>query len=158
MKGFLRKGLLFSLLLIGVAVCTVSATGFTLPSPLDDSGGLLYVAAAGVAIPAFDISKLKVVSAEKFAELQAKYRRLYVIDVVIDEHESYQFICRRPSRDVIIAIGETNDSVKRNEMIIKNLVVAGNEDNALDDGVVFGAFMAQTVGILNDAQHFLSKA
>lgn len=158
MKGFFEKGFMLALLLLSVAVCTASAAGFTEVFSLKDSGGIVALASAGVAIPSFDMSQLKAVSHEAFADLQAKYRRLYVVDVVIDEHESYQFILRRPSRDVIMLFSETTGAIKRGDIIIKNLVVAGNENNALDDGVVFNAFMAQAAGVLNDAQHFLYKA
>lgn len=160
MKNFLGRFLTVLLLFVGAMVCVANATGLTDLS-FADTGGQYTIAStamAGIVIPAFDISRLKAVSREAFAELQAKYKHLYVIDVVVDKGEAYQFILRRPTRDIIMALGDTNDATKRSDMIIKNLVVAGNEDNVLDDGVVFSAFMSRSAEILNDAQHFLFKA
>lgn len=160
MKNFLGRFLTVLLLFVGAMVCVANATGLTDLS-FADTGGQYTIAStamAGIVIPAFDISRLKAVSREAFAELQAKYKHLYVIDVVVDKGEAYQFILRRPTRDIIMALGDTNDATKRSDMIIKNLVVAGNEDNVLDDGVVFSAFMSRFAEILNDAQHFLFKA
>nr|DAY25449.1 MAG TPA: hypothetical protein [Caudoviricetes sp.] len=160
MKKFLGRFLTVLLLFVGAMVCVANATGLTDLSFADTGGQYTIVstAMAGIAIPAFDIGRLKAVSREAFAELQAKYKHLYVIDVVVDKGEAYQFILRRPTRDIIMALGDTNDATKRSDMIIKNLVVAGNEDNVLDDGVVFSAFMSRSAEILNDAQHFLFKA
>lgn len=160
MKNFWGRFLTVLLLFVGAMVCVANATGLTDLSFADTGGQhtIVSTAMAGIAIPAFDIGRLKAVSREAFAELQAKYKHLYVIDVVVDKGEAYQFILRRPTRDIIMALGDTNDATKRSDMIIKNLVVAGNEDNVLDDGVVFSAFMSRSAEILNDAQHFLSKA
>lgn len=160
MKKFLGRFLTVLLLFVGAMVCVANATGLTDLSFADMGGQntIVSTAMAGIAIPAFDIGRLKAVSREAFAELQAKYKHLYVIDVVVDKGEAYQFILRRPTRDIIMALGDTNDATKRSDMIIKNLVVAGNEDNVLDDGVVFSAFMSRSAEILNDAQHFLFKA
>ena len=121
--------------------------------------GSPVMAMAGLAIPACDLKDLKCVTQEAFSGLQVKFGKLYVIDVKIGEDESYQFLLRRPTRQHLEIIQSyKGDVTKVNDFTIKNLVVAGNEQNALDDGIVFTQFNAEAGKILRQAEAFLSKA
>jgi len=117
------------------------------------------MAFAAVVIPAYNLKNLKCVTADVFNELQAKHKKLYVIDVVIDKTESYQFLMRRPTRHHLeILAGYGGDFTKISDFVIKNLVVAGNNNNELDDGVVYSAFNIQAQKAIGEGESFLSKA
>lgn len=136
------------------SIDTTSLQNGTFMSSLDPIMCIAPIAA----IEAFNIKDLKVMSPDRFEELQVKYGKLYVLDVVIDESESYQFILRRPDRKTLEAIeANKNDTAKVNDMIIKNLLVSENE-KALDDGIVYAQFMAQSAKIIRQGSAFLSKA
>jgi hypothetical protein len=121
--------------------------------------GSPVLAMTALAVPVYDLGNLKCVTKEAFAGLQAKFGKLYVIDVHIDADESYQFLLRRPARQHLEIIESyRGDVTKTNDFIIKNLVVAGNEGNALDDGVVFAQFNAETAKIVQQGRGFLGKA
>jgi hypothetical protein len=121
--------------------------------------GSPVLATAALAIPGYDMSKLCATTQTVFKDLQAKFGKLYVIDVSIDTDEYYQFLLRRPTRQHLEIIESyKGDVTKINDFIIKNLVVAGNETNALDDGVVFAQLNAQAAKIIQQGQAFLGKA
>lgn len=103
-----------------------------------------------------EITKLKIPEAE-FRELKAKYGKLYVVDIQVDEDEAYQFIVRRPTRVLIEAVADTKDITKTNDMIIKGMVVGGDRD-ALEDGLVYSALMSKLGEVMQSASGFLSKA
>lgn len=142
-------------------VCANPAVGIP-PAPdisFSDIAGGVSIAIAAVAIPAYDIENLKCVTQEQYSALVAKFGKLYVIDVSIDKDETYQFILRRPTRQLLELIAASKGDVsKANDIIIKNLVVAGNENNLLDDGLVYSRFATQIERILSEGQAFLSKA
>jgi len=109
-------------------------------------------------IPNCDLQKLKCVTLQDLTELYAKHKKLYVIDVVIDNDESYQFLMRRPTRNHLeILRGYGNDITEINNFVIKNLVLAGDSNNELDDGVVFTSFNQHAEKIIMEGESFLSK-
>lgn len=121
--------------------------------------GTPVLAAGALAIPAYQLENLKCVTQPIFKDLQAKFGKLYVIDVSIDADENYQFLLRRPTRQHLEIIESyKGDVTKINDFIIKNLVVAGNETNALDDGVIFAQLNTQAAQIIQQGQAFLGKA
>jgi len=165
----MKRGILSKIMLcLGLAVCicslgSVCAESVMCFSPPDWETvvemGTPALAMAAVAIPAYNLDNLKCVTLDAFGALQAKFGKLYVIDVNIGEDESYQFLLRRPTRQHLeIMQSYKGDVTKINDFTIKNLVVAGNEGNALDDGVVFTQFNAETVKIIRQAEAFLAKA
>lgn len=105
----------------------------------------------------YDLSKLKIQEAE-LIKLKGRYKKLYVLDVIIDPTEAYQFIVARPSRDLIKAFKENiSDSDKLNDLIEKNMIVGGDLD-ALEDGVVYGKVMKELGKVVNQGHAFLGKA
>jgi len=135
-------------------VDTTSLQNGTFMSNLDPLLCIAPIAAIGT----FNIENLKVITQDRFEELQAKFGKLYILDVVIDETESYQFILRRPDRATLEAIeANRTDTAKVNDMIIKNLLVSDNAQ-ALDDGIVYAQFMNQSAKIIRQGSAFLSKA
>jgi hypothetical protein len=165
MKNSILKKMMFCLVVaIGIlSLGSVSAEpllmfGDTGLSTIVECGGAT-LAMAAVAIPAYDLNNLTCLTREQFEGLRTKYGRLYIIDVVIDEDEKYQFVVRRLSRDVQNQIEKyANDPNKVSDLVIKNLVVAGNENNALDDGVVFKQFSQAIIPIISAGQSFFGKA
>lgn len=121
-------------------------------------GAVAAFAAAGAVtgIAQADLAKLKMPEAQ-FRELKAKFGKLYIIDVALDDDESYQFVVRRPTRMLMEAVSDTKDIAKMNEMIVKNMVVGGDLE-ALDDGLVYAELMNKLGGIMKSASGFLSKA
>lgn len=121
-------------------------------------GAVLAVAPiAAVAVGKFNVDNLKIPQAE-FDKLKAKYGRLYVIDINIDEDESYQFIVIRPTRQLLSALAKYKDDIdKANDMIIKNMVVGGDMEG-LDDGIVYASLMKDIARIIDQGKSFLSKA
>jgi hypothetical protein len=115
-------------------------------------------AAAAVAIPVYNFENLTAVTQAEFSTLQAKFGKLYVLDIQIDEYEGYQFVVRRPTRQHLELIeANKNNTGKVNDIIIKNLVVSGNE-SLLEDGIVYARFMVETAKIIKQGNSFLSKA
>lgn len=151
--------LIFGLLLL---FCSLSIHAMVIDDAnknFEDLSAVLAVApvAAVGAVSAFNPEKLKI-SREDFEQLKARYRKLYVIDINIDDDEHYQYIVIRPSRDLLSAIASYKDDMdKANELIIKNMVVAGDTD-ALEDGVVYAKLMENVANIISQGTSFLSKA
>ncbi|MDR0872987.1 MAG: hypothetical protein LBN27_05905 [Prevotellaceae bacterium] len=165
MKRSNFKKLLFCLMAIFVCsigtVCATPAVGIPAAPDISfsDIAGGVTMAMAAVAIPAYKLENLKCVTQDVFKDLQAKFGKLYVLDITLDADESYQFLVRRPTRQHLELIeANKKDVTKANDVIIKNLVVAGNENNVLDDGIVFAQFNAQIAKIVGQGQSFLSKA
>lgn len=141
---------MFTLLLGGIALAT--ATSY----PSADVGVLVASIPIAV-IGSFNVENLKI-PIELFKELQARYKKLYVIDILIDKDETYQFIVCRPKRDLLSALAKYKDNIdKANELIIKNMVVGGDIE-ALDDGIVYARLMKDIAKIIEQGQSFLSKA
>jgi len=164
MKRSLFSKIFFCLL--AISICAIgSACAETAILP-DSPGwyqaieiGTPVLAMSAVAIPAYKLENLKCVTQEAFQGLQAKFGKLYVIDVSVDADESYQFLLRRPTRQHLEIIESYNgDATKINDFIIKNLVVAGNEANQLDDGIVYTNFNVEAAKIVQQGQAFLGKA
>lgn len=102
--------------------------------------------------------KLWAITQDEFNDLEAKYKRLYIIDITFDEKERYQFISRRPTKDVIEAVGTNKENpFKVADLMIKNMVVAGDTD-ALDDGVVYSRLLECLTGIVKDGKKLFTKA
>jgi len=157
------------LCLLAVSVCVIGsvfAENVAVFVPPDLSKvieiGTPVLAMGTLVIPAYQLDNLKCVTQEVYQGLHAKYGKLYVIDVNIDEDESYQFLLRRPTRQHLEIIGnyeKKGDYTKVNEFTVKNLVVAGNENDILEnDGVVFGQFNIAASKIVKQGQSFLGKA
>jgi hypothetical protein len=166
MKSRFFKRLFFCLLAISVCVIGSASvelqnlTAFEPPGWSEMIDVYAPVLAMGaLVIPAYDMEKLTCVKKEVFESLQAKFGRLYVIDVSVDESENYQFLLRRPTRQHLEIIESyKGDVTKTNDFMIKNLVVAGNENNQLDDGVVYAQLMGEAAKIIQQGQSFLGKA
>jgi hypothetical protein len=164
-KNFRKTILLIAVLLVcamSILSAEPSIYGYSPPDlsqNLEFSTPSIAFAAAVVAIPAFDFKNLKSVTEAEFSALQAKFGKLYIVDISIDKNETYQFIVRRPTRQHLeIIAGYGSDTTKINDFTIKNLVVAGNEKNALDDGLVYSAFNSEIAKIIGESSSFLSKA
>lgn len=150
------KSLKFLVMALFVALMCVGFDVYADAGSVD--GAVVSMAAAGVVtgIASADLSKLKMPEAQ-FQELKAKFGKLYVIDVKLDDDESYQFVVKRPTRTLIEAVSDTKDITKMNDMVIKNMVVGGDVD-ALDDGLVYAELMKRLGVIMKSASGFLSKA
>jgi hypothetical protein len=155
MKNSVFKKFLFgAIFVLGVCVMCVSAVD----SDISAAGKYCIPAMAAVAIPVCNLENLKAVTQAEFSALQAKYGKLYVIDVLIDDDETYQFILRRPTRQHMEMMESyKNDTGKINDLVIKNLVIAGDME-ALDDGIVYARLMAETGKIVTQASAFLYRA
>lgn len=131
----------------------------TSPDVLTDGIASAAVLMSLPVIPTFDIETLTVVTRQEFDALQAKYGKLYVINVEIDESEKHQFIVRRPTRQhlELIESCRKKDLSKVNDIIIKNYTVAGDTD-ALNDGIVYSGFVAEIIKITQQVKSFLAKA
>ena len=152
--------------LLAIVICSLVSVSAETVTAFDPPGWSEIVemstpvlAVGALAIPAYELESLKCVTQTVFKDLQSKLGKLYVIDVNIDTDESYQFLLRRPTRQHLEIIESyKGDVTKTNDFIIKNLVVAGNETNALDDGIVYSQLMAQAAKIIQQGQAFLGKA
>lgn len=103
-------------------------------------------------------SKLWVITQVEFDELEAKYKHLYIVDIAFDEKERYQFISRRPTKDVIAAVGTNKDNpFKVADLMITNMIVAGDTE-ALEDGVVYSRLLECLTGIVKDGKKLFTKA
>ncbi len=102
--------------------------------------------------------KLRVITQAEFDELEAKYRHLYIIDIAFDENERYQFIARRPTKEVIEAVSRNKDNTfKVADLIITNMIVAGDRDS-LEDGIVYSRVLECLTGIMKDGKKLFTKA
>ena len=105
----------------------------------------------------FNLENLKI-SVTEFEQLKAKYGKLYVVNINIDTDENYQFIIRRPTRQLLSAIAVNKDDLdKANDLIIKNMIVSGDTDS-LDDGIVYARLMKEVRAIMEQGSAFLGKA
>ena len=156
------KGLLsirsFLVIALTMAVC-VAADALTIGG---DIAAVIAVAPVAAVSGGFDVSTLTCVSAVEFDQLKARYRFLYVINVVIGDvigdDERYQFIVKRPDRALFSAIADSKDDIDAaNDLIVKNLMVAGDKD-ALDDGLVFAGFIQQVGHVMQQGKGFFVKA
>lgn len=102
--------------------------------------------------------KLWVITQEEFDALEAKYKHLYIVDITFDGEERYQFISRRPTKEVIEATNENKGSAfKVADLMVKNMVVAGDMD-VLEDGVVYSRLLECLTGIVKDGKKLFTKA
>lgn len=149
----------FKIMLLALSVAFFGMAFMSSPDFFSSSGDEIAaaLAVAPLAFAAFSPDNLKI-SMPEFEQLKARYGKLYVVDVNIDEDEKYQFYVCRPTRDLLSAIASNKDDLnKANNMILKNMVVGGDMD-ALDDGVVYAALMANIAKIIKQGTSFLSKA
>jgi hypothetical protein len=141
-------------MVLAAAVC-FAADAFVSAGELP---AVLAAAPLAAVIPGFDVAKLTCMPADEFSRLKERYPRLYVIDVVIDADEVYQFIVRRPDRAVLSAIADKREDVDAaNDLIIKNLLVGGDRE-ALSDGLVFAGFMKQVGKVMEQGRGFFARA
>lgn len=152
MKSVLK---VMMIVLAGVLAC-IGVSMLAGVEPADGAAMAVVAAGAVTGLKQVDLKKLKIPEAE-FQELKAKYGRLYVVDIQVDEDEAYQFIVRRPTRILIEAVADTKDIAKTNDMIIKGMVVGGDR-KALEDGLVYSALMSKLGEVMQSASGFLSKA
>lgn len=102
--------------------------------------------------------EITAVSPEELKALKAKFKKVYVITVEVDEDEKYQFLARRPSRALIESIAAEQGNIsKANEAVIENMIIGGDKA-ALDDGIVYGAVQKELLKIVELAKSFLTKA
>ena len=99
---------------------------------------------------------LKIPIAE-YNALKAKHKHLYVLNVSLAPDESYQCIASRPRRSLIDVIASTKEVSKVNDLLIKNMIVAGDPE-AIDDGLVYTAVLRELAKITRQATGFLAKA
>lgn len=153
----MMKSILKVLIIVfaGTLAC-IGVSMFAGGEPADGAAMAMVAAGAVTGLKQVDLKKLKIPEAE-FQELKAKYGRLYVVDIQVDEDEVYQFIVRRPTRMLIEAVADTKDIAKTNDMIIKGMVVGGDR-KALEDGLVYSALMSKLGEVMRSASGFLSKA
>ncbi len=98
-------------------------------------------------------------------KIEAAKSLTHLSGAIIEEGEQYQFLAKRPDRSLIKMIqakaegkGDKATSVDElNEMMIKNLIVGGDEEK-LDDGIVYVGVVTQLKGLMQPAKAFLSKA
>lgn len=93
----------------------------------------------------------------EFTALKTKHKHLYVLNIRLAEDESYQFIACRPSRSLIDLIATTKEVAKVNDLLMKNMIVAGDRE-ALDDGLVYTAVLRELTKITRQATGFLARA
>lgn len=93
----------------------------------------------------------------EFTALKAKHKHLYVVDIRLAKDETYQFIACRPGRSLIDLIAETKEVNKVNDMMLKNMIVAGDRE-ALGDGLVYTAVLRELAKITRQASGFLARA
>jgi hypothetical protein len=162
-QGIFSKIVFCLIMAIGICSFGSACVETIMFDPPDWTGatatGVPVLAMGALTIPSYDMSKLCATTQTVFKDLQAKYGKLYVIDVSIDTDENYQFLLRRPTRQHLEIIESyKGDITKVNDFVIKNLVVAGNETGALDDGVVFAQLNVEASKIIQQGQSFLGKA
>src|SRR5690606_24370164 len=80
--------------------------------------------------------------------LKAKHGKgLSLVTIEMDKDEKYEFVIKRPSKNLIDAVADLNDQKSKEgtsrkvlEMMEKNCVIAGDME-ALQDGVVWSRLM-----------------
>lgn len=111
------------------------------------------------------------ISKEDLNRLKAKYGKVKVITVVVEEPErdadgnvvaceAYYFAVRRPDQGqvrMLTSFAKKGDEDKFVSSAIKNLVVGGDME-ALEDGLVYMGITIQLQGLLKPYQSFLAKA
>ncbi|GAB6123079.1 hypothetical protein [Dysgonomonas termitidis] len=105
--------------------------------------------------------KLWIIDQPEFDDLEAKYRKLYVIDVAIDADERYQFIARRPSKDLIDSLAACKDNINEvTDTMIKNMLVRHSRFNPeeLEDGVVYQHVLTALTAISRQGKQLFTKA
>lgn len=108
-------------------------------------------------MPRVDESTLTI-PLEEWQALKARYGKLYIVDIEIDEDEKYQFFVRRPTRALIESTTANHkDLIKVQDLMVKNLIVAGDMA-AIEDGIVYSALISKLGTIVGVAKGFLSKA
>ncbi|MDR1408267.1 MAG: hypothetical protein LBJ23_09520 [Tannerella sp.] len=172
----MKRFVIFALLALGslLAMDVLADTGFgdevkewvTEASP-GDIGGVVLATGVGAAFLAPGDAggateapgpKLWCVTQEEFNSLEAKYKHLYILDITFDAGERYQFIARRPTKDVIQAMGSKKDEPFHiADMMIKNMIVGGNTED-LEDGVVYSRTIELLTGIAKSGKKLFTKA
>ncbi|MDU1892755.1 MAG: hypothetical protein E6767_18905 [Dysgonomonas sp.] len=150
-----------------LSIDTIAGTGVT---PLivekvncvsgDDLATLVAIAplAAVAANPEGAKQKLWCITQGEFDELQAQYKHLYIIDVAFDENEKYQFIARRPTKNLIDSMAANKGNANKiTELMINNLIVAGDKE-ALEDGVVYAKVLESLNAISRSGKSLFTKA
>jgi hypothetical protein len=173
MKRFIICALMA--LCIGFALDAATDTGFTddlktsiVQMDSGDVGTALLATTTGVVVapgataekPDFVTGKPKlwVIPQTEFDTLKAKYKHLYIIDIAFDASERYQFISRRPTKEVIQAMGSSKDDpFKIADLMINNMIVGGNKSD-LDDGVVYSRVIELLTEIAKDGKKLFTKA
>ncbi len=111
------------------------------------------------------------ISKTELDALKAKYGKVKIITVVIEEPErddagnvvaceAYYFVVCRPSKSqvrMLTALAQKGDDDKFVSSAIKNLVVGG-DTSALEDGLVYMGITTQLQGLLKPYTSFLTKA
>lgn len=111
------------------------------------------------------------ISKEELDRLKAKYGKVKVITVVVEEPErdadgnvvaceAYYFAVRRPDTGqvrMLTSFAKKGDDDKFISSAVKNLVVGGDME-ALEDGLVYMGITVQLQGLLKPYQSFLEKA
>ena len=129
--------------------------------------GAVAVAGIGTEKPGQEAKKksarerLWIIPVAEFDELEAKYRKLYVIDITIDNDERYQFIARRPTKDLIDNLAASKDNINGvTELMLKNMLVTHSKYNPedLNDGVVYQHVLKALTGISKEGKQLFTKA
>jgi len=100
------------------------------------------------------------VTPELIQDSKAKYseKRIRLIEVKSGDGDVYQFLLRKPNRNVIEAVTRTKDNVtETNKILIANCVLAGDDEAFENDCDVFGEVMKQLGVFMKGATSAIKK-
>lgn len=168
MKSFVRK-IFLVMMMTAFALIAIDASANTgivshlfeqaknHPTEMAGSGVILAMAGAAVVMDSSE-NTLWVIPQSEFDSLKAKYQHLYLVNINFSDSEKYQYVVRRPTRQVIEAVtSNANDPFKVADLMINNMIVSGNTE-ALDDGVLFNRVVEQLTQIVKDGSGGFTKA
>lgn len=77
---------------------------------------------------------------QKIAELKEKHTNIYLYEVVLADGSTAKLILKQPSRKVLAAAtaASNGDSLKYNEIILKNSLIEGDASLLDDDSIFYG--------------------
>tara|TARA_Y100001963_G_C6465629_1_gene302174 strand:- start:51 stop:383 length:333 start_codon:yes stop_codon:yes gene_type:complete len=106
------------------------------------------------------IQNFKDVTPEVINQLKAKHGKSLTQATVIVEGEEYNYILKKPNRNVMEAIGKPaaeNDIAKVNKIFIANCVVAGDMSALEDDGAVYAEVLKLITELTSKVESSLKK-
>jgi hypothetical protein len=100
------------------------------------------------------------VTPELIQDCKAKYseKRLRLIEVKSADGSAYEFLLRKPNKNVIDACSRLKGDVAgTNKILIANCVLGGDNDAFENDGDVYGEVMKQLGGFMKGATSSIKK-